>query len=37
MNNSTRVEFDWSDPLLLERALSEEERLVRETVQAYCQ
>ena len=37
MNHSTRVEFDWSDPLLLERALSEEERLVRETVQAYCQ
>ena len=37
MNNSTRVEFDWSDPLLLERALSEEERLVCETVQAYCQ
>ena len=37
MNDSTRVEFDWSDPLLLERALSEEERLVRETVQAYCQ
>ena len=37
MNNSTRVEFDWSDPLLLERALTEEERLVRETVQAYCQ
>ena len=37
MNNSSRVEFDWSDPLLLERALSEEERLVRETVQAYCQ
>ena len=37
MNHSTRVEFDWSDPLLLERALSEEEGLVRETVQAYCQ
>ena len=37
MNHSTRVEFDWSDPLLLERALSEEERLVRETVQTYCQ
>ena len=37
MNHSTRVEFDWSDPLLLEHALSEEERLVRETVQAYCQ
>ncbi|MCS5572400.1 MAG: acyl-CoA dehydrogenase [Pseudomonadales bacterium] len=37
MNNSTRVEFDWSDPLLLERALTEEERLVRETVQSYCQ
>ena len=37
MNHSTRVEFDWRDPLLLERVLSEEERLVRETVQAYCQ
>jgi glutaryl-CoA dehydrogenase len=29
--------FDWSDPLLLERALSEEERLVRDSARSYCQ
>ncbi len=28
--------FDWSDPLLLERALSEEERLVRDSARGYC-
>ena len=29
--------FDWSDPLLLESALSEEERMVRETARDYAQ
>ena len=29
--------FDWSDPLLLDAQLSEEERMVRETARAYCQ
>jgi glutaryl-CoA dehydrogenase len=28
--------FDWSDPLLIERALSEEERLVRDSARGYC-
>ena len=29
--------FDWSDPLLLENALTEEERMVRETARDYAQ
>src|SRR5690348_17713233 len=29
--------FDWADPLLLDEALSEEERLVRDSAHAYCQ
>ena len=29
--------FDWSDPLLLDAQLNEEERMVRETARAYCQ
>ena len=29
--------FDWSDPLLLEAALTEEERMVRETARDYAQ
>ena len=29
--------FDWSDPLLLDAQLSEEERMVRETARAYGQ
>ena len=29
--------FDWSDPLLLETALTEEERMVRDTARAYAQ
>jgi glutaryl-CoA dehydrogenase len=29
--------FDWADPLLLEEALSEEERMVRDSARAYCQ
>ena len=29
--------FDWRDPLLLERQLTDEERLVRDTARAYCQ
>jgi glutaryl-CoA dehydrogenase len=32
-----RVAFDWSDPLLFAEALSEEERLVRDSAYAYCQ
>lgn len=28
--------FDWADPLLLDQALSEEERMVRDSVRAFC-
>jgi glutaryl-CoA dehydrogenase len=33
----SRAEFKWEDPLLLEEQLTEEERLVRDTVRQYCQ
>ena len=29
--------FDWTDPLLLEEQLGEEERMVRDTARDYCQ
>jgi glutaryl-CoA dehydrogenase len=29
--------FDWADPLLIEDALSEDERMVRDSARAYCQ
>ncbi len=29
--------FSWADPLLFEEALSEEERLIRDSARAYCQ
>ncbi len=29
--------FDWADPLLLERELSEEERMVRDSARRFCQ
>ena len=28
--------FEWSDPLLIESQLMEEERLVRDTARAFC-
>src|SRR5207248_9518949 len=31
------TQFDWADPLLLDEALSEEERMVRDSAHAYCQ
>ncbi len=34
---SDTIAFDWADPLLLEEALSEEERMVRDSARAYCQ
>ena len=34
---STRPEFKWDDPLLLDRQLTEEERMVRDTAHAYAQ
>jgi len=35
--NSSRVPFNWQDPLLFERQLNEEERMVRDTAHDYCQ
>jgi glutaryl-CoA dehydrogenase len=32
-----RPSFNWQDPLLLESLLSEEERMIRDTAQQYCQ
>jgi glutaryl-CoA dehydrogenase len=32
-----KAEFDWSDPLLLDRQLGEDERMVREAAHDYCQ
>jgi glutaryl-CoA dehydrogenase len=34
---TSRVEFQWEDPLLLEDQLSEDERLIRDTARQYCQ
>jgi glutaryl-CoA dehydrogenase len=31
------VHFDWADPLRLDEALSEEERMVRDSADDYCQ
>ena len=36
-NAPTEPRFDWTDPLLLEEALGEEERMVRDSAHAYCQ
>jgi glutaryl-CoA dehydrogenase len=33
----TKAEFSWQDPFLLEQQLSEDERMVRDAAQAYCQ
>jgi glutaryl-CoA dehydrogenase len=37
MNAPFRPVFDWQDPLALEQQLSEDERLVRDAAQKYCQ
>ena len=37
MNAPLRPQFAWDDPFLLERQLTQEERMVREAAQAYCQ
>ena len=36
MATRTSARFDWSDPLLLEQQLTEDELLVRDTARAYC-
>jgi glutaryl-CoA dehydrogenase len=33
---SDKTAFDWTDPLLLEEELGEEERMVRDSARAYC-
>ncbi|HIP78084.1 MAG TPA: acyl-CoA dehydrogenase [Kiloniellaceae bacterium] len=35
--SSSKVQFDWQDPLLLDEQLSEDERMIRDTARAYCQ
>ena len=37
VRNAAAHRFDWSDPLLLETALTEEERMVRDTARDYAQ
>jgi glutaryl-CoA dehydrogenase len=37
MHRQSDARFDWSDPLLLERQLTEDERMVRDAARAYCQ
>ena len=37
VRTATAPRFDWSDPLLLETALTEEERMVRDTARDYAQ
>ena len=34
---SDDIAFDWADPLLLDEALTEDERMVRDSARAYCQ
>lgn len=34
---TSKAEFKWEDPLLLEDQLSEEERMIRDSARAYCQ
>jgi len=35
--SSTKNEFQWDDPLMLDDLLSDEERMVRDAARAYCQ
>lgn len=35
--NHSRAPFNWEDPLLLQQQLTEEERMVAETAEAFCQ
>ncbi len=36
-SSTEKPRFQWDDPLLLEDALTEDERMVRDTARAYCQ
>ena len=37
MGEPNAASFDWQDPLLLDEALAEDERMVRDSVRRYCQ
>ncbi|HCY13584.1 MAG TPA: acyl-CoA dehydrogenase [Gammaproteobacteria bacterium] len=37
MSDTQGVSFDWMDPLLLEESLTDDERLVRDSVRRFCQ
>lgn len=37
MSKTTRVSFDWQDPMFLDQQLSDEERLIRDAARDYCQ
>lgn len=37
MNNECAASFNWSDPLLLEDQLSDEEKLVRDSARRFAQ
>jgi glutaryl-CoA dehydrogenase len=35
--SKSQTEFNWADPFLLDRQLSDEERMIRDSARAYCQ
>jgi len=37
MSKTTRVSFDWQDPMFFEQQLHDEERLIRDATRDYCQ
>ena len=37
MSKSTRVVFDWQDPMFLDQQLGDEERMIRDAARDYCQ
>lgn len=37
MTKSTRVSFDWQDPMFLDQQLTDEERMIRDAAREYCQ
>jgi glutaryl-CoA dehydrogenase len=37
MSKSTKAQFNWSDPLLLDQQLTDDERAIRDAATAYCQ
>ncbi|TAG65564.1 MAG: acyl-CoA dehydrogenase, partial [Burkholderiales bacterium] len=37
MKSSSKAQFNWSDPLLLDQQLTDDERAIRDAAAAYCQ